>query len=74
MPRESFKVGDRVTMRHPEQLPADTVGIVVHVYTAPEEAYYVGFGDQGVALLRSSELKRVADVPPPDRRRTTAAD
>ena len=74
MPRESFKVGDRVTMRSPELLPADTVGIVVHVYTAPERSYYVGFGDQGVALLRGSELKRVVDVPSPDRRRTTAAD
>ena len=61
-------------MRYPDQLPADTVGIAVHVYTAPEKAYYVGFGDQGVAPLRSSELKRVVDVPQPDRRRTTAAD
>ena len=74
MPRESFKVGDRVRMRSLEQLPADTVGIVVHVYTAPEEAYYVGFGDQGVVLLRGSELKHVVDVPSLDCRCTTAAD
>jgi hypothetical protein len=47
-----FKIGDRVTMRSPEQLPADTVGTVVHVYTAVQEAYYVGFGDHGLALLR----------------------
>ncbi len=65
MPRESFKVGDRVRMRSPEQLPADTVGIVVHVYTALQEAYYVGFGDQGLALLRASELDRVVDAPRP---------
>ena len=64
-----FKIGDRVTMRFPEQLPADTVGIVVHVYTAVQEAYYVGFGDHGLALLRGSELDRVVDVPPPARQR-----
>ena len=60
-----FKIGDRVTMRFPEQLPADTVGTVVHVYTAVQEAYYVGFGDHGLALLRGSELDRVVDAPPP---------
>ena len=64
-----FKIGDRVTMRFPEQLPADTVGTVVHVYTAVQEAYYVGFGDHGLALLRGSELDRVVDAPPPARQR-----
>ena len=60
-----FKIGDRVTMRSPEQLPADTVGTVVHVYAAVQEAYYVGFGDHGLALLRGSEPDRVVDAPLP---------
>jgi hypothetical protein len=74
MIRARFKVGDRVTMRSPQQLGAGPVGTVVHVYTAVQEAYYVGFGDHGLALLRGSELDRAVDPPPPARQRTTAAD
>ena len=67
MPRVRFKVGDRVTVRYPQQLPAGTVGTVVRVYTAVQEGYDVAFGDHPLALLWSSELDRVVDAPPPVR-------
>jgi hypothetical protein len=67
MPRVRFTVGDRVTLRYPQQLPAGTVGTVVRVYTAVQEGYDVAFGDHPLALLWGSELDRVVDAPPPDR-------
>jgi hypothetical protein len=65
MPRVRFTVGDRVTVRYPQQLPAGTVGTVVRVYTAVQEGYDVAFGDHPLALLWSSELDRVVDAPRP---------
>ena len=67
MPRVRFKVGDRVTVRYPQQLPAGAVGTVVRVYDAVQEGYDVAFGAHPLALLWSSELDRVVDAPPPDR-------
>jgi hypothetical protein len=67
MPCVRFTVGDRVTLRYPQQLPAGTVGTVVRVYTAVQEGYDVAFGDHPLALLWGSELDRVVDAPPPDR-------
>jgi hypothetical protein len=64
MPRVRFTVGDRVTVRYPQQLPAGTVGTVVRVYTAVQEGYDVAFGDHPLALLWSSELDRVVDATP----------
>jgi hypothetical protein len=65
MPRVRFKVGDRVTVRYPQQLPAGTVGTVVRVYDAVQEGYDVAFGDHPLALLWGPELDRVVDAPPP---------
>jgi hypothetical protein len=62
-----FKVGDRVALRYSHQLPADTVGTVVRVYSALKEGYDVEFGDHRLALLWGSELDRVVDAPPPAR-------
>ena len=67
MPRVRFTVGDRVTVRYPQQLPAGKVGTVVRVYTAVQEGYDVAFGDHRLALLWGSELDRVVDAPPPVR-------
>jgi hypothetical protein len=65
MPCVRFTVGDRVTVRYPQQLPAGTVGTVVRVYTAAQEGYDVAFGAHPLALLWGPELDRVVDVPPP---------
>jgi hypothetical protein len=65
MPCVRFTVGDRVTVRYPQQLPAGTVGMVVRVYDVVQEGYDVAFGDHPLALLWSSELDRVVDAPPP---------
>jgi hypothetical protein len=60
-----FKVGDRVTMRYPQQFPAGAVGTVMHVYTAVQEGCDVEFAAHRRELLWSSELDRVVDAPPP---------
>ena len=58
-----FKIGDRVTARYPQQVPAGPVGTVVHVYPAVQEGYDVEFDDHRLALLWVSELDRVVDAP-----------
>jgi hypothetical protein len=68
-----FKVGDCVTMRYPQQLPAGTVGTVVHVFTAVQHGYDVEFGDHRRELLWDSELDRVVDSLPLAHPDTSAA-